>query len=34
MRIGIISTMTGAPWEASEELWADAAQLALQAGFA
>jgi L-malate glycosyltransferase len=33
MRIGIISTMTGAPWGGSEELWADTAQLALRAGF-
>ena len=33
MRIGIISTMVGASWGGSEELWADTAQLALQAGF-
>lgn len=32
MRIGIISTMSGAPWGGSEELWADTAQLALRAG--
>jgi glycosyltransferase involved in cell wall biosynthesis len=32
MRIGIISTMTGAPWGGSEELWADTAQLALSSG--
>src|SRR5215472_6120753 len=33
MRIGIISTMSGQPWGGSEELWADTARLALQAGF-
>ena len=33
MRIGIISTMIGPPWGGSEELWADTARLALEAGF-
>jgi glycosyltransferase involved in cell wall biosynthesis len=33
MRLGIISTMGGAPWGGSEELWADTARLALRAGF-
>jgi len=33
MRIGIISTMIGPSWGGSEELWADTARLALEAGF-
>ncbi len=32
MRIAVVSTMTGAPWGGSEELWADMAHSALSAG--